>query len=144
MLRLGVAFRVVVSGVAFRVVVFQVVPFDAVELVEAVGRVGLAFGVGLGGPGERIPGLVRAPGREERVRVGVEQPGRPGAQPAAGQFGNLQGQDGGLGQALVPADAGLDDPQLDLRGAVEVGGTAPRAPAPAPGPGGRGPARNRP
>ena len=108
--------------VVVQVVVFQVVELDAVELIEAVGRVGLAVGVGLGGPGERIPGLVRAPGRQQRIRVGVEEPRGPGPHPTAGQLGDLQGQDGGLGQALVPADAGLDDPQLDLRGPVEVGG----------------------
>ena len=126
-----------------RSVVIEIVEFDAVELIEAVGRVGLAIRVGLGGSGECVPGLVGAPGGQQGVRVGVEQPRRPGPQSAAGQLGYLQGQDGGVRQPLVPADAGLDDPQLDPRGAVEVVRWPP-APARAPGPGGRGRARSRP
>lgn len=106
----------------FQVFVLEVLELDAVQLFEAVGRVGLAIGVGPGGPGERIAGLARAPGRQQCVRVGVEEPRGPRAQPAAGQLGDLQGHDGSLGKALIPADARLDDAQLDLRGPVEFAG----------------------
>jgi hypothetical protein len=104
------------------VVLFEVVELDAVELVQALGCVGLAVGVGPGGAGERIPGFAFAPGGQQRVRVGVEQPGGPGSYPTAGQLGDLQRQDGGVGQALVAADARFDDTELNLRGPVQRGG----------------------
>src|SRR5216683_689564 len=118
----GKAFMLVFVSEAFWVIFLEVLELDAVELVEALGRVGLASGVGLGGPGEGVPGLVRTPGRQQRLGVGVEQARGPGPFPAAAEFGDLQGQDGGLGQPLVPADTRLDDAQLDLGGPVELGG----------------------
>jgi EmrB/QacA subfamily drug resistance transporter len=116
-------FQVLVLGIlVLEVLVLQVFELDAVQFGEAVSRVGLAAGVGSGGPGEGIAGLLRAPGRQQRVRVGVEEPRGPRAQPAAGQFGHLQGHDGGLGKALIPADARLDDAELDLHGPAEFAG----------------------
>ena len=112
----------VLEVLVVRVLVLEVLELDAVQLGEAVSRVGLAAGVGSGGPGEGIAGLLRTPGGQQRVRVGVEEPRGPRAQPAAGQFGHLQGHDGGLGKALIPADARLDDAQLDLHGPAEFAG----------------------
>jgi EmrB/QacA subfamily drug resistance transporter len=112
----------VLEVLVVRVLVLEVLELDAVQLGEAVSRVGLAAGVGSGGPGEGIAGLLRTPGGQQRVRVGVEEPRGPRAQPAAGQLGHLQGHDGGLGKALIPADARLDDAQLDLHGPAEFAG----------------------
>jgi hypothetical protein len=97
----------------------QVLEFEAVELVEAVGGVGLAVGVGRGRAGERAPGVLFTARRQQGIRVGVEQPGGPWAQPTTGQLGYLQGHYRRVGEALIPADAGFDDPQLDQGGAFE-------------------------
>src|SRR5712691_2360212 len=67
----------VLEVIVLLVIVLEVIELDAVKLVESVGRVGLAVGIRLGGPGEGIPGLVRAPGRQQRIRVGVEEPPGP-------------------------------------------------------------------
>jgi DNA-binding MarR family transcriptional regulator len=111
---------VVVAFDVFVVLVGEIFELDAVNEIETLGRVGLTAGVGRRGAGERVPGLVGASGIEERIRVSVEEPRRPGTQPPpAGQLGHLQGDHGGVRESLIPADPGLDDAQLDLGGAVE-------------------------
>ena len=57
----------------------EILELAAIDLREAVGRVGLASAVGRSGPSERIASLIGPPGRQQRIRVGVEEPSRPGA-----------------------------------------------------------------
>ena len=71
-------------------------------------------------PAEPVPRLLRPARIEQRVGVGVEQPGRPRTQPPVGELGHLQGHRRGGGPSLVAADSRFDDPELDLDLAVKA------------------------
>src|SRR5215475_11331825 len=110
----------VLAIVLVQILSLEVVKDEHVEVVYSLARIGLACGVGCSGPPEPVPALVFAARVAQGVRVGVEQPGRACPAMPVGQFGYLQRDNGSLGEALVPADARLDDAQLDLNVAVKA------------------------
>jgi hypothetical protein len=118
-------FAVCVRRLVVVPIIAEIVEADVVELLVALGGVGFCVNVCAGGPAEPVPSLVFPACRQQRIRVGVIEPRVLRPDPLAGEFGTLQGNDGCLKQALIPADARFDNAQLDLR--VMVRGARVRA-----------------
>src|SRR5215510_10522875 len=110
----GAARFPVVAVVGVHVVGFKVVKDQYVQIVNPLCGISLAGTVGCGGPSQPVPRFVFAAGVDQGVRVGVEQPGRTWPVVAISELGYLQRDNRGLRETLIPADAGLNDPQLDL------------------------------
>ena len=119
---LGAGVRFFGAGVSLLLRRFgQIVDDDAVQVLVALTSVGVLFGVQGGGAPEPLPRLVLPAVVKQCVRVGLEQPGRPGPRPGVGELGHPQDGRPGRRAPLIPAYPRFDDEQFDPRRPVEVG-----------------------
>ena len=92
----------------------EIVKTEVVEILVALGSIGLAVDIRTGRTSEPGEGLVLPAGLQQRVRVGVVEPGVFRPDSLAGEFRALQCYYRRIGQTLITANAGLDDAELDL------------------------------
>jgi hypothetical protein len=88
-----------------------VVEHDAIEVEEPLGGIGRGVLVHFGGSGEPFAGLIAATDGQQRVGVGIPEPGHPRL--VRGQLAHLQHRHRGLVLAEVGPGAGRHDEKLD-------------------------------